>query len=90
MRDVSYIGPERQLPLPAGVLPLTTNEAVVLVVDDLLKKALQFRHTHLKQDLLSILERALYLEMLGYQLIWDRTHGVVGAHRKEKPDSCVH
>lgn len=73
-----YIGTERQLAGPT----LTKQEAATLVVDELLVAWKRFRHTKLKSDLLLFIERALYLQQLGFQLVLDRKHECVGAHAK--------
>jgi hypothetical protein len=79
----SYIGPERQLCLPLGHRCLTRDEAATQVVDELQKAYLTFKHTRLKHDMLVLIERALYLQQLGFILILDRRHNCIGAHRKE-------
>lgn len=79
--QTTYIGPERQLSMPLGLRPLTTEEAALKVVDELHTALLTFKHTRLKKDFLHMIERALYLQRLGYVFFLDRRHNCVGAHR---------
>jgi hypothetical protein len=78
-----YIGPERQLIQPLGHRPRTTQEAATEVVDELHVALRTFKHTKLKKDFLHMIERALYLQKLGYRFTLDRKHNCVGARRQE-------
>lgn len=85
-----YIGTERQLygaAAPNGLRTnnLTHDQAAGVVVDELMNAWREFRHTKLKGDLLHFIERALYLQQLGYQLTLDRRHDCVGAHKRNSP-----
>lgn len=89
MVKTSYIEPSHQLEMPPGLRPLTKEEAATKVVDELMHAYRTFKHTRLKLDMLVMIERALYLQQLGYVLILDRRKDCVGAHRKDVAP-CVH
>jgi hypothetical protein len=75
----SYIDPSHQL---TGDRPLTNDEAAVRVVDELHKAWQVFRHTHLRLDMMIVLERALYLQKLGYDLVLIKRNDCVGARKR--------
>lgn len=78
-----YIGPEKQLNMPLGLRPLTGEEAVTQVVHELHGLWRTFRHTKLRSDLLRFIDRAVYLQRLGYELVLSKRQDCVCAHRKE-------
>lgn len=79
-----YIPPSHQLQQPHGHRLLTTDEAATLVVHEIHVGWIEFRRTHLKSDLMLVLSRALYLQKLGYQLILDKRHDCIGAHKRKE------
>lgn len=85
-----YIGPDRQLTQPLGHRLLSNDEAVLIVVDELHKAWLRFRHTHAKGDLYHFIARAAYLERLGYTIILNKRCDCVGAHKEVTACPLVH
>lgn len=80
-----YIPPDHQL---TGDPPLTNDEAATVVVHELYEAWARFRHTKLREDMLYVINRALYLQRLGYDLILIKRSDCVGAHKRGP--TCVH
>jgi hypothetical protein len=75
----TYIGPERQL---CGGRPYTSEEAAIVVVHELYTLWGVFRQTKLRADLLTFINRAVYLQRLGFELILNKRQDCVCARRK--------
>lgn len=62
---------------------MTVDEEVVRqLVDEAFKAGKVMIQTHLKDDILRFIHLARQLDALGYQMIWVKHRGVVGATRK--------
>jgi len=82
-RNIStYVPPSRQL---TGHPPLTNEEAATLVVHELHERWQTFRHTRLREDMMAFIERAVYLQHLGFELQLDKRCDCVCAHKKGAP-----
>lgn len=81
---IDYIGPERQL---KGAPPPTTEELINQLLDRAFLIAEDFRYTHSKESLISLIQIIVNLNKLGYDFIWDRRRHIVGAHKKSAPTS---
>lgn len=63
------------------------EEKVRHLVDSAFKAGKLMIQTHLKDDIIKFIQLAKQLDALGYQMIWVKHRGVVGASRKVRGDN---
>jgi len=85
-RNSSYVEPHHQL---TGQPPLSTEQAVTLVVHEIHGLWVSFRQTRSRDVLMKFIERSIYLQHLGFELILIKRQDCVCARRKEVA-TCVH
>lgn len=66
------------------------EEAIRQLVDEAFKAGKLMIQTHLKDDIMRFIHLAKQLDALGYQMIWVKHRGVVGATRKLRGDNLTY